>query len=337
MSPRGRRTFLIASGAMLVAPSLALAQQNTRTTENPARVGMLWSASKKATVHFRKAAFEGLAALGWVEGKNLIVDARYTDGKQELHGQLAKELIALAPDVLLTPNMLGAVAAHKLTTTIPIVFVFGWDTIGKGLAQSLARPGGNVTGLLSVNDGINSTGKRLSLLREAIPSSQRIALLQDPSSNPTAAQRRARDLEPAAKTMGIALEGIEISSPDTFDAAFSALERMRPDAVLVLATPRIFEHRREIVRRINAARFAAMYDGPPFVAAGGLMSYSPSWVDLFRRSADYVDRILRGAKPGDLPIQQPTLYELIVNLKTAKAIGLTIPQSFMLRVDRVIE
>jgi len=336
MGLRGRRKFLIALGGTLAAPSLTWAEQNTRIGKNPARVGILWSGSEKATVQFRKAVFEGLAALGWVEGRNLIVDARYADGKLELHEPMAKELIALVPDVILAPANQGAMAAHKLTTTVPIVFVLAHDPIVVGLAQELARPGGNVTGLLSVSSGYDFAVKRLSLLRETFPSSKRIAILQDSSGDPV---RRTQEsyLVRAAETMGLALERIELTSSAGLDGAFSALARMRPDAVLVYATPWTFTHRREIVLRVNAARFGAMFSMPPFVAAGGLMSYSPSFVDLFRRSAGFVDRILRGANPADMPIEQPTQFEFVVNLKTAKALGITLPTSVMLRASRVIE
>ncbi len=332
MSQLDRRRFLVAAGASLAA-GLARSQGKGNAPDRVARIGFLLDGSSAATKHFRAALSEGLRARGWIEGRNLVTEARFADGETARIEPLARELVALAPDVIVAPTTAGAVTARSLTKSIPIVFVLGVDPVGVGLAQNLARPGGNVTGLSIIAADVAL--KRMEILREALPSIERVAVLHDPGHTPS--RIVLPDLDRGAKAMGLTLERIELGLPATFDAAFSALERMRPDAALVLATPAVFIHRREIIGRLAKARVPASYNGRDFAMSGGLMSYAVDFRDNFRRAADYVDRILRGADPGELPIQQPTKFELLVNLKTARALGVEIPRSVLLRADQLIE
>jgi len=334
MGPVLRRRFLTAAGALLVSPPFAMAQRRAAGAAHPARIGILMSSSRKATEHFREALVKGLGERGWTEGGNVVLQFRYANGRPELHEPLARELLAFEPDVIVAPVLPGVRAVRKLSATVPVVFVLVGDPVATGLVQSLARPGGPTTGISDLSH--NLVEKRLSLLRETIPSATRYALLMDSRSDASDGSGR-RIADETARKLGVTLEPIELGEPQTFDAAFAALEHMRPDAAVVFATPRTFIHRGEIVRRMNAVSVPAMYSLAGFVTAGGLMSYAVDLRELFRLSASYIDRILNGDAPGDLPIQQPTKFELVVNLKTASALGLTIPQSLLLRADRVIE
>jgi len=329
-----RRQFLLGTGALLLAPRFAVARRRSRDAANPARVGVLMSSSSKATGHFRKALLEALFERGWTEGRNVVVEFRYADGRPERHAPLARELLALEPDVIVAPVLSGVRAVRKLSATVPVVFVIVGDPVSTGLAQSLARPGGWTTGISDLS--FNLVEKRLSLLRETIPSGTRYALLVD-SHYDTSARYGRSIAEATARKLGVTLEPIELGGPQTFDAAFAALERLRPDAAVVFASPRTFHHRGEIVARMKGVGIPAMYSLAEFVTAGGLMSYAVDVRELFRLSATYVDRILNGAAPGELPIQQATKFELAVNLKTAAALGLSMPASLLLRADRVIE
>jgi len=285
------------------------------------------------TEHFRAALFGGLAERGWVEGRNLAIEARFADGDRSRLDSLARELVALTPDLIVAPTTPGAMAVRKLTEKIPIVLVLGSDPVGAGLARSLARPGGNVTGFNLIS--VDVAAKRIEILREAFPSARRVAVLHDDEYQSNAIV--LPQMQRAAEAMGMLLERVHVSVPETHDAAFRRLEDLRPDVAYVLATPATFIHRGEIVRRIAAARVPTIYGANAFVMSGGLMSYAVDFADNFRRAADYVDRILRGADPAVLPIQQPTRFELVINLKTAKALRIELPQAFLLRADRVIE
>jgi len=334
MGLAGRRRILAAVGALLVAPLSAMAQRQTRDAAQPARIGVLMSSSSNATEHFRRALYEGLAESGWTEGRNLVIDIRYADGKPELHEPLARELLALDPEVIVAPVLPGVQAVRKLSATVPVVFVLVGDPVATGLAQSLARPGGRTTGISDLSH--NLVEKRLSLLRETVPSGSHFAVLFDSRTDAGAGMGRSI-AEKTAKKLGVTLKPIELGGPDTFDAVFDALVRARPNGVLVFATPRTFIHRGEIVRRVNALGIPAMYSLAGFVTAGGLMSYAVDFPELFRLSAAYVDRILRGAAPGELPIRQATKFQFVINLKTARALGISVPQSHLILADRVIE
>ena len=327
---RDRRSFLLAAGVLLAAACA----RGARAGQGMARVAVLATASRTALVVRRMdELFGALAKAGWVEGRNLRTDWRWAEGNPSRLAPLAAELVALNPDVIIASTQPAATAAMKATKTIPIVFVIVPEPIESGLAESLARPGRNATGLASMNKEL--IGKRVDLLREAFPGTRRIALLFEPEFDMNV--RQAALAEQAARTLGLEVARVGIGQPPTYDAAFETLARERPDAVLVIENPSVFTNRAEIVKRMAKARLRAMYGFGDFVLEGGLMSYSANHLDQYRRAADYVDRILRGAKPGDLPIQQPLKFELSVNLRSAKALGIAIPQSILLRADRVLE
>jgi putative ABC transport system substrate-binding protein len=322
----GRRRFLVGVGALLAAPC-ASAQQ-TR-----ARIGFLATGTPASSATNRKAFFDALRDKGWVEGKNLTVDVRYADGKLEQHDVLARELIALNPQLIFAPTLPGADAMMRLTRTIPVVFAIVPDPVGSGFAASLARPGTNATGLSTVN--VTLGPKRLALLKEAFPAARRVAMLYQAELDMN--RRQAAQVEAAAQSIGVEVVRIGIGGPATFDAAFGKLDAMQPDAIYVMENPPLHTHRRSLIARIAERRLPAIYGMQVFAVDGGLMAYAMSVPDQFRRAAGYVDRILRGAKPGDLPIQQPTNFDLVVNMKTARAQSLTVPPSILLRADRVIE
>jgi putative ABC transport system substrate-binding protein len=332
MSRIQRRQFLIATVALsadILVWRAASAQGKT------VRIGVINSASRPNAGRgaYYESILEELAKAGWLEGRNMVIDWRYADGDLGRHSALAAELVALKPDLIIAGTQPAAVAAMKATSTIPIVFIQAPEPVESGLADSLARPGRNVTGLASMNKEL--VVKRLELMRDAFPKCRRIAVLYQPDFDLNV--RQLALAEHAAQVLSMDVVRVEIGLPPSFDAAFAQLVRERPDGVLVIENPSVYTHRQDIVRRMFEARLAAMYGLQDFSLAGGLVSYSISFADQYRRAADYVTRILRGAKPSDLPIQQPLKFELAVNLKTAKALGLTIPRSVLLRADRVIE
>ena len=279
------------------------------------------------------AFFEALAAAGWVEGRNLLIDWRFAKGNLARHEPLAMELVALKPDLIFAPTQPGAEASMKATKTIPIVFALVQEPVLTGLADSLARPGKNATGMLSINKAI--LGKRIELLREVVPTAKRVAMLYQPDFD-----LNVRQVELGEQVLGslnLTALRVGIGNPKTYDASFEALAQARPDAVLVIENPSVFANRAEIVKRMAAARLPAMYGFQPFTLDGGLMSYSIDFADQYRRATSYAVRILRGAVPGELPIQQPVGFQLTVNLKTAKALGIEFPRSVLLRADQVID
>ncbi|MCG6952028.1 MAG: ABC transporter substrate-binding protein [Betaproteobacteria bacterium] len=322
---RRRFTFGLI-GAALLTPALGLAQPRR------VRIGVLSSATRGTAGPFG-AFFKALAAAGWVEGRNLVIDWRFANGNLARHEPLAMELVALNPDIIFAPTQPGATATMNATKTIPIVFALVQEPVLTGLADSLARPGKNATGMLSINKDI--LGKRIELLREVVPTAKRIAMLYQPDFD-----LNVRQVELGEQVLGsldLTALRVGIGNPDSFDAAFGALAQARPDGVLVIENPSVFANRADIVKRMAVARLPAMYGFQPFTLDGGLMSYSIDFADQFRRAAGFADRILRGAKPGDLPIEQPVRLQLTVNLKTAKALGVEFPQSVLLRADQVIE
>jgi putative ABC transport system substrate-binding protein len=270
--------------------------------------------------------------LGYTEGHNLVVDIRFADGKFERLSGLAAELVRLRVDVITAFSTPAALTAKQATATIPIVFTGVGDPVGAGVVASLSRPGGNVTGVSIMATELS--GKRLELLRAAVPKATRVAMLWN-STNPGMVLR-AREAEVAARTLGMTLLSLGVRDVDTFDSAFAVIARERPDALLTLVDPFTRLHRGRIVEFAAAHRLPAMYEAREFAEGGGLIVYGPNLAVLERRAATYVDRILKGANPADLPVEQPTRFELVVNLKTAKAIGFAIPQSIMIRADEVI-
>ncbi len=279
------------------------------------------------------AFLQQLRELGYVEGRNMSFEQRYAKGRLEALPALAKELVQLKVAVIVTVGAAAAVAAHRATSKIPIVMATGTDQVSLGLVASLARPGGNVTGLSSVNSDLMV--KRFELLREVVPKSSKLAVLWHADNAPSMSS--VRDLEGSAARSRLALQSFGIRSAEELTDVFSTMTRERIDALIVVNSPFIYTERRRIVELALKHKMPAMYGGAEYVEAGGLLSYAPSYPEMFRHAAIYVDKILKGAKPGDLPIEEPTRIELVINLKAAKALGLTIPQSLLLRADEVIQ
>jgi putative tryptophan/tyrosine transport system substrate-binding protein len=328
-----RRAFVgTLAGGLLAAPQISDAQQAAKI----ARIGYL-SGSLARGPHLPEAFRQGLRDLGYVEGRTVVIEYRDAEGKFERLPALAAELVALKVDVIVAPGAPHAFAAKQATRTIPIVCVASADPVTDGLVTSLARPGGNVTGL-SISAAPEIVGKRLELLKQAVPGVTRVAVLWQPSGQ---GERTAKDLlkgaEVAARALGVRLQVVEARGPADFDGAFSDMTRARADALTVLGNPMFVTERRRLVDLAAKHRLPAMYTSRESVDAGGLMAYGPNFADLYRRAATYVDKILKGAKPADLPVEQPTKFELVINLKTAKALGLTIPPSVLGRADEVIQ
>ena len=281
----------------------------------------------------RRAFLEGLRDLGHVEGQNLIVEYRSAKWNRDLLPDLAEELVALKVDVIVAvPG--SADAARQATTTVPIVILGGADPVAAGLVTNLAHPDGNITG---TTVGLPEVAaKRLALLKEAVPKMSGVTVLWN-SATELGVQRGWQETQAAAAVLGIGLQSLEVRDPKDFPTAFSAMTRRRPDALIVVLSPLTSAYRPIIIDFAVKNRLPTMFGQRADVEAGGLMSYSPSVADSFRRAASYVDKLLKGAKPGDLPIEQPTKFELVINLKTAKALGLTIPHSLLLQADHVIQ
>ncbi len=323
-----RRELLIALGAG------ALAWAGAARAQAPAkvrRIGLLSPSSPSATALWYQAFRLGLRDRGWVEGKNLSIEYRYAEGNIDRFPDLAADLVRLTVDVIVVFGSTAAVAAQKATRAIPIVAVAMGDPIAVGLAESLARPGGNVTGLSQM--GPELVGKRLELLKEMVPKLSRVAVLWNPQA--PASTLSWKELQLPARQLGVQLHSLEVRSPNEFDQAFEAATRARAGALFILANPLFSTNR--IARFAAKSRLPSIYVFSEFVDAGGLVSYGPDRADMYRRAATYVDKILKGAKPGDLPVEQPTKFELVINLKTAKALGITIPRTVLFRADRVIE
>jgi putative tryptophan/tyrosine transport system substrate-binding protein len=301
-------------------------------TSKPHRVGFLSSLAPAAISPRIEAFRRDLKEHGYIEGKNVVIEYRYADGKVDRLPSLAAELVRLKVDVIVTGGPAVNRSAKEATTTIPIVLSFDNDPVGNGFAASLARPGGNITGLSTHYPEIS--GKQLELLREMAPGLSRVAVLGN-ASVPGNLQS-FRETELAAAGLRIKVHYLEIQNPQEIDAAFREAKRTDADAVLVLGSQVVTSHAKQFAELAARHRLPAAYWSPEFVVAGGLMSYSVSITDLFRRAATYVDKILKGAKPADLPVEQPTKFELVINLKTAKQIGLTIPANVLARADRVI-
>jgi putative ABC transport system substrate-binding protein len=326
---RRRRTMLLVTLAfgLLVAPLAAEAQPPTKMH----RIGYLLG-TIRAQEPALEAFLEGMRALGYVEGQNLIMEYRAAEGQYERLPALAAELVRLPVDVLLAAITPAALAATDATTTIPIVMAGVGDPVGSGLIASLARPGGNVTGLTSLQSEL--VGKALELLTEVLPTVSRVAVLWNPA-NPAHALG-VPGTEVAAQRLGLQLHLVEARGPDAFDRAFAAMTQASAGALLVMGDRLFVEHRRRLAELAAMNHLPTMHNIRPFVEAGGLMAYGPSPHDIRRRAAVYVDKILKGVKPADLPVEQPTTYELVINLKTAQALGLTIPPAVLFQATEVI-
>jgi putative ABC transport system substrate-binding protein len=279
---------------------------------------------------------QGLRERGYVEGQNIVIEYRAADGKIERFTELAAELVDLHPDLIVASNTPAARAARQATATIPIVVAVMGDPIGDGLVASLARPAGNVTGMTFLGPELAS--KRLELLEQALPAMSRVAALWHPGAyGESTMKEMLRAMEAAAGTLSVRLQLVDVRGADEFERAFGTMARERADALIVLPSPMLFSERRRIVDLAAQHRLPSIAMAREFVELGGLMSYGASLRDLFRRAGGYVDKILKGARPADLPVQQPTEFELVVNLKTAKALGLEIPPTLLARADEVIE
>ncbi len=327
-----RREFIaVLSGAAVAWPLGGSAQQAAKVP----RIGYL-TGNLASNPHTREAFLQGLRDLGYVEGRNVLIEYRDVEGKYERLPALAAELVALEVDVILAAGTPQPLAAKQATSTIPIVFAGAADPVGSGLVTSLARPGGNVTGLSLLSPEL--VGKCLELLKQAVPGVSRVAVLWQPGGS---GERTEKDMlkgaEVAGRALGVRLQFVEARGPADFDRAFSDITRARAGALTVLASNMILGERRRLANLAAKNRLAAVYPLREFVDAGGLMAYGPDLVDVFRRAATYVDKILKGAKPADLPVEQPTRFELVINLKTAKALGLQIPPTLLTRADEVIE
>jgi putative ABC transport system substrate-binding protein len=330
-----RRAFLaIMAGGLLAAPLAAEAQQAGKVF----RIGylVLGSLESPETRPSLDAFRQGLRERGYVEGQNIIIEYRAADGRIERLPALATELVRLKVDLIVAGATPAALAAKQATDTIPIVAPNMADPVQDGLVASLARPGANVTG--STFLGPELVPKRLALLKEVLPGASRIAVLWHPGAfGERTMKDMVKETEAAARTLGVQLQFAEVRHPDEFDRTFSAMARARADAFIVFPSVMLFNERRRIVALAAQSRLPAMYQSRQFVELGGLIGYGASITEGYRRAATYVDKILKGAKPADLPVEQPEKFELVINLKTAKALGLTIPPSLLQRADQVIE
>ena len=314
--------------AFVISGVVVEAQQPTKTP----RIGFLIATATSVNTARNEAFRQGLRELGYVEGKNIIIEWRSAEGKADRLPGLAAELVGLKVDIIVSGGPSTTRAAKQATSTIPIVMAQDPDPVGSGFIASLARPSGNITGLATLTPELS--GKRLELLKEIIPKLSRVAILGT-STRPGNAQE-LKEVELAAGAFKVQLQNLDVLDPKDIETAFRAATKGRADALLVLGGPVIISHRTQVVELAGKSRLPATYDRPEFVDDGGLMTYSVSSTDLFRRAATYVDKILKGRTPADLPVEQPIKFEFIVNLKAAKQIGLTIPPNVLTRADRVI-
>ena len=327
-----RRRFLaVAAGGVVAAPSAVRAQK-------PARIGYLLTGALESPE--TRAALDvfrqGLREHSYVEGQNIVIEYRTAEGRIERFPELARDLVRLKVDLIVAGTTPSARGARQATTTVPIVAFAMGDPVGDGLVESLARPGGNLTGLTFL--GPQLVPKRLEILKELLPKVARVgALWQRGAFSERTMNDMWKETEAAARTLGVQLHPVEARGPDDLDGAFSRMAGARVDAVFVFPSTMLFNERRRLVALAAKVRLPAMFNAREFVEIGGLIGYGASLADLIRRSGIYVDKILKGARPADLPVEQPTKFDLTINLKTARALGLTIPPAVLARADRVIE
>jgi len=321
-----RRHLLILLGAAALAPLSSLAQQKGKVL----RIGFLGPTTASGTARWVEALREGLRDLGYVEGKNIVIEFRWAEGKYERLPELAAELVRLKVEVIVTHGTPGILAAKNATTIIPIVMALSGDPVATGLVASLARPGGNVTGMTGINPEV--AAKRLELLMDAFPRTRNVAVLFNPDSPGTS----LRAMEAAAKSLKLELQQYDVRGPGDIDSAFAAMAKRRVDAVVIVDEPVLVANSGVIANLAAKMRLRAV-GGTDFAEAGGLLAYGPNRREMFRRAATFVDKILKSAKPGELPVEQATRFETVLNLKTAKMLGIQFPQSVLVRADRVIE
>ena len=326
-----RRAFLgTLTGGLLTAPLAAEGQQAAKIP----RIGCLFATTQAKGAPFANAFRQGLRELGYVEKQTVVVEFRSADARSERLPELAHELVIIKSDVIVATNDVSIAAAKRKTQTIPIVMAFSSDPVRTGFVASLARPGGNVTGLCTISPELS--GKRLALLKEAVPGLSRVAFLWNPEARGHLIDYQ--ETEGAARSLHLELQSIEVSRVEDLDRALSALTKGRTQALIVPAgNPIAVAKRAQVASFVRQNRLPSLYGGQEFMEGDGLMSFGPNTRDMFRRAATYVDKILKGAKPADLPVEQPTNFELVINLKTAKALGLTVPPSLLQRADQVLE
>jgi putative ABC transport system substrate-binding protein len=319
------------ASSLIAAPLAAEAQPAARTP----RIGMLLPGSPETARRSPRlqAFYQSLRDFGWVEGQNVVFERRHAEGQYERLAALATELARLNVDVIVTASSPPAKAAKSATTSIPIVILDPGDPVATGLVTSLARPGGNVTGVSSIAPDL--AAKRLEMLKEAAPKTSRVAVLFNAAIPP--AEIAMTELKVAAQVLGLRIQSVAVQGRTGFEEAFGTITQDRADGLIVFPDPLTFTNQELIANFAAKSRISSLFGAKEFVESGGLMSYGPSYPGMFRRGAYYVDRILKGAKPADLPVEQPTNFELVINLKTAKALGLTIPESLLRRADQLIE
>jgi putative tryptophan/tyrosine transport system substrate-binding protein len=315
--------------AVLATPLAADAQPAGKV----ARVGRLSPISASVDAPLLAAFRQGLRDLGWVEGQNITIESRFADGRIDRLPALASELVRLKADVIVAGSSTGGLVARRATAIVPIVVVTTGDPVASGLVGSLARPEGNLTGVTALAQELGA--KELELLTRAVPGARRVAVLSNPAYPGT--PQTVREVEGAARALGVQLRVLEVRDPRELEAAFATMISEHANALMVLTDPMFVTHRERIVALAAERRLPAIYAIRQYVDAGGLMFYGASLVDMYRRSAGHVDKILKGAKPADLPIEQANRFELVINLRAARALGLTIPPSLLLRADQVIE
>jgi ABC-type uncharacterized transport system substrate-binding protein len=325
-----RKITVLTLSTLLLALSIpAEAQQPAKVP----RIGVLAGGSASSDSARIEALRRGLRELGYVEGKNIVIESEYAGGKTDRLSELAAALVRLKVEVIVTAGPAATRAAKQATTTIPIVMAQDADPVGSGFVASLARPGGNITGLSRLSPELS--GKQLELLKETVPTLSHLAVFEN--STQPGNRQSLTEVEMAAGALGVQLQYLNIGSRNDIETAFRAASKARANGILVLSSPVLFSQRTEVIELAAKNRFPAIYFALEFAEDGGLMSYGPSITDLFRRAATYVDKILKGAKPADLPVEQPMKFELVINLKAAKQIGLTIPPNVLARADRVIK
>lgn len=329
MNRINRRRLLIAAGALAASPIASMAQQPGKTW----RIGFLAGAARPQNGLPPAPLRAGLAELGYVEGSNVVYEGRWAEGKFDRFPALAEELVKLRVDAIVVIGWVATRAVKRATSTIPIIIAGVGDAVESGLAASLARPGANLTGMSDMEAELSS--KRLQLLKETIPKAARMAVLWN--QDDLGMTLRYRNIDAAAHSLGVAVQALGVREPDDFEVAFSAMKRERPDALFLVTDALTNLNRKRVIEFAAAHRIPAMYENGTYVQDGGLMSYGSNLEDGLRRAAYYVDRIFKGARPGELPMEQPTRYYLTVNLSTAKSLGLTLPQTVMLRADKVVE
>jgi putative ABC transport system substrate-binding protein len=322
------------TGLLLALGLLVPLAANAQPSATIPRVGFIDATSPDSGRHLLDAFRQGLRELGYIEGHNITIEARWAEERPERFPDLVAELLRLQVDVLVIDTGTGARAAQQATQTLPVVFVAVGDPVAQGIIPSLARPGGNITGLsYALAEGF--AGKWVELLKEAIPNASRLAVLRGPGGPVSTIQ--VKDAQVAAQALGMALQAVEVRERNELESALSTIVSARADALLVMAAPLFVAHRAQLIEFAAKNRIPALFFTREFVEAGGLMAYGASLREQFRRAATYVDKILKGAKPADLPVEQPTKFEFIINLKTAQALGLTIPPTHLVLADEVIQ